>query len=101
MQLYILQIIFQMNNFDVTIAQNGHEAYEFVVESLQNNTKKQSENEFHGESLFDLIVLDLNMPISDGYEACKNIVNLYGDNNKLFKMQKNESKDSPVGSGSE
>ena len=41
----------------------------------------------HNESLFDLIVLDLNMPISDGYEACKNIVNLYADNKKLFKMQ--------------
>ena len=34
----------------------------------------------YNDSLFDLIVLDLNMPISDGYEACKNIVNLYADN---------------------
>lgn len=25
------------------------------------------------------------MPISDGYETCKNIVNLYNDNNKIFK----------------
>lgn len=32
------------------------------------------------------------MPISDGYEACRNIVNLYADNNQLFKMnKKNES----------
>ena len=28
----------------------------------------------------DLVVLDLMMPISDGYEACKNILNLYKDN---------------------
>lgn len=35
MQLYMLQVIFQMNNFDVTIAQNGHEAYELVVESFR------------------------------------------------------------------
>lgn len=31
MQLYMLQVIFQMNNFDVVIAQNGHEAFELVV----------------------------------------------------------------------
>ena len=33
----------------------------------------------------DLIILDLNMPISDGYEACQNICSLYNDN-KLFKL---------------
>ena len=31
MQLYMLQVIFQMNNFEVVIAQNGHEAFELVV----------------------------------------------------------------------
>lgn len=50
-----------------------------------------SENGIYAESLFDLIVLDLNMPISNGYEACKNIVNLYADNKQLFKLMKEES----------
>jgi CheY-like chemotaxis protein len=34
--------------------------------------------------MFDLIILDLNMPISDGYEACSKINKLY-DDHKLFK----------------
>lgn len=34
--------------------------------------------------MFDLVILDLNMPISDGYEACKKINQMY-DENKLFK----------------
>lgn len=34
---------------------------------------------------FHLIVLDLQMPISDGYEALKNIKLLY-DDQKIFKM---------------
>jgi hypothetical protein len=29
-------------------------------------------------------MLDLNMPISDGYESCKNILNLYKKNG-IFK----------------
>lgn len=37
------------------------------------------------------MVLDLNMDISDGYETCKNIVNLYKSNNKMFKIQKNQN----------
>ena len=35
--------------------------------------------------LFDLIVLDLNMPISDGYETCKNILQKY-DDRQMFKI---------------
>ena len=36
--------------------------------------------------LFDLIVLDLNMPISDGYETCKNILQKY-DDSQMFKIE--------------
>ena len=38
------------------------------------------------DNLFDLVILDLTMPISDGYETCKNIINLYAVNNKIFKI---------------
>ena len=72
-----------MNNFDVVVAQNGHEAFEEIQNTLR---KFQDPNCTESErQLFDLVVLDLNMPISDGYETCKNIVNLYNDSNKIFK----------------
>jgi CheY-like chemotaxis protein len=33
--------------------------------------------------MFDVIILDLNMPIMDGYEACKKINQMY-DETKLL-----------------
>lgn len=38
-----------------------------------------------------MVVLDLTMPISDGYETCKNIVNLYADSDKILRFQKSPS----------
>ena len=40
----------------------------------------------HFTEIFDVIILDLNMPISDGYEACKKINQIY-DEKKLFKNE--------------
>lgn len=54
---------------DVTTAINGHQAFEILNKSLD----------------FDLVVLDLHMPISDGYETCANIVKLY-QNENIFKL---------------
>lgn len=82
-----MQAIFTMHSFDVTVAQNGYEAYQKVINSIQM-TNKSDENmndplwrsgiskvtEKRNECLFDLIVLDLNMPISDGFDTCKNIL---------------------------
>lgn len=31
---------------------------------------------------FDAIILDLNMPIIDGYEACKQITQIYNEYNQ-------------------
>jgi len=45
----------------VTVAQNGFEAFEIIKSSMSETL----------ESIFDLIILDLNMPISDGYQACE------------------------------
>ena len=84
MQLYILKAIFKKFEFDVTEAINGHQAFEIISDSLaiQDNSMK---NIYH--HMFDLIVLDLNMPISDGFQACSKILNLYKRGN-LFKIQK-------------
>ena len=35
----------------------------------------------------DFIILDLNMPIINGYEACKKIKEVYDDSNKLFSVK--------------
>jgi CheY-like chemotaxis protein len=38
--------------------------------------------------MFDLVILDLNMPISDGYEACKKIHSIYNDEAKVLFTNK-------------
>lgn len=75
MQLTILQNMFISYDFKVHCARNGFEAFEEVIKSLREDRQP-----------FNLIILDLNMPIADGYEAIKNIKNLYNDTNKLFKL---------------
>ncbi len=52
-----------MFNFDIIAALNGQEAYEAVINNLKNNNNS-----------FDIVLLDLDMPIMNGYEACTNIV---------------------------
>jgi CheY-like chemotaxis protein len=70
MQLECLKIIFQKNDFKVWTAINGHEAFEIFKDP---------------QVKFDLVVLDLNMPISDGYEACENIIK-YFTNESIFNV---------------
>ena len=76
MSLNILEQLFRFTGFVTEIARNGHEAYEIVQETL--NTPHE---------LFDIIVLDLNMPITNGYDACSSILKLYKDQN-LFGVRK-------------
>ena len=64
MQLYVINSMFQRHDISTNVAQNGFEAYNMVLKSMQDKNN----------SLFDLIVLDLNMPISNGFETCKNIL---------------------------
>ena len=62
--------MFKRSNFKTTLAQNGYEAYNLVLKSMQVDSEGK-------QDLFDLIVLDLNMPISNGFETCKNIIQKY------------------------
>ena len=68
--------MFQRHDISTNVAQNGFEAYNMVLKSMQDKNN----------SLFDLIVLDLNMPISNGYETCKNILQKY-DDWQIFKIE--------------
>ena len=69
----MLEIQFKKCNFEVSCARNGYEALEKVQRSVAE------------ECPFDLVLLDLQMPISNGYETAMNILNLY-DKNKIFKL---------------
>lgn len=75
-QLQILCDMFKGKHFDVTSAVNGHEAFLFAQKSLSGLP-------------YDLVVLDLEMPISNGYETCKKILSLY-DNSRdgIFNLLK-------------
>ena len=65
MQLQALTHIMKASDFKVIPVKNGYEAFLEAQKSIKNN------------ELFDLILLDLNMPITDGYEACMQIIGLY------------------------
>ena len=56
-----------MFNFNIFTASNGQEAYNIASNNLYND-------------ILDVILLDLEMPIINGYEACQNIVKLYNNN---------------------
>lgn len=59
-------------------ATNGQEAYEMV---------KASHHKIDS-SKYDIIILDLNMPILNGYEACQNIISFYERLQETSKMGK-------------
>ena len=54
--------------------------------SIKEETELIAKNENTSKSkLFDIIALDLQMPILDGYEACKNIINKY-ENSRILQI---------------
>ena len=73
-QLWFLEELFQSSKFKVWKAINGQEAFTQAQEIKAKNIN------------LDLVVLDLNMPISNGYEACEKIV-------KLFRREERKAKE--------
>ena len=87
--LYSLEIIkMQLNalkSVNVETAVNGDLAVRIVMKNMQqfyhyfneirdgNADSKKVEEPKH----FDAIILDLNMPIMDGFEACRRIIQIY------------------------
>jgi CheY-like chemotaxis protein len=86
MQLFVMTAVFRGLGYEVTASQNGFEAFEIV----QSIVKRQVTLEELSDQMFCLVLLDLNMPISDGYETCRNITNLC-NNNDFFTLKRRRS----------
>lgn len=78
-QLFALSEMFKLCNFQVQCARNGFEAFEQVKKNLGSD-----------RAPFNMILLDLQMPIADGFEALEKINSLF-DQNKFFTIDDNKS----------
>ena len=68
----------QKANVNHVSAINGLEALDIVQKS---------------EIKYDFIILDLNMPILDGYEACRKILDHYNEDGKILASRKSFKKE--------
>jgi CheY-like chemotaxis protein len=72
MQLLVLKNLFQQVNFAVTTATNGFEALNFVKDSVESKI------------FFDLVVLDLDMPVMNGQTACRRIHQMFNEPTQML-----------------
>ena len=78
LSLEIMALLFESTSkCQVDQAQNGFEAFEYINKKFNNQPQQ----------FYDLVVLDLNMPISDGYETCQKIIKLF-NKNTMFSHNK-------------
>lgn len=63
----MIKFVLEKHDFNVVSAKNGYEAFQAVQDSFKSG------------KFFDLVILDLNMPITNGHEACQQIISLYSD----------------------
>lgn len=76
----LMMLKFNLNQAQINVIQqasNGFEVYQF----LQKNINLLR---------LDFILLDIQMPIMDGFETCRKICELYDKDKKLFKMMPNK-----------
>lgn len=71
-QLFVISNSLENLNFveKIDTASNGQEALELVIKSERDYL-------LSGKLTYDIIFLDLEMPIKDGFEACEDILNFY------------------------
>ena len=89
----MMDIILKLCNFEVVQTQNGFEAFEKAAEAMKYQKQNIKHIVQHWEhdtfQMFDLIILDLNMPIYDGFEACRKINQMYEEKNLLELQEEN------------
>ncbi|KAL4427062.1 hypothetical protein ABPG74_021169 [Tetrahymena malaccensis] len=66
--LYALELKLKLYGFIVDKAPGGIEALEFVQKKLESNTCHKK---------YEIILMDINMPIKNGYEATEDILNYF------------------------
>ena len=79
-----LSMLFKSAGFNVHTSDNGYECFSRVKETLLSQKEK--------DETYDLIVLDLNMPIMNGWDTCEKITEYYRDPNRLFDVNVHERK---------
>lgn len=76
----LLQVTFQIENFEVILAEDGQEALDAVEKEKP-----------------DLVVLDLMLPIIDGWQVCKQLRVIYDDLPIIMLTAKGEETDTIIG----
>ena len=77
---------------------NGDEAVKTIQNHMVDLHQFNSGNTMHQPKQYDAIILDLGMPIMDGYDACKQICRIYKrlkkikryNSHKLLPLKKKE-----------
>jgi len=86
MQLYALKVLFTATKrCEIFCGVNGYEAFQMVNSGLNGDPFVY----------YDLIILDLNMPVMSGFEACAKINNLF-NKEQLFKCSIERKKLLPI-----
>lgn len=78
MQLTVLKTVLENLNYEVTTAQNGFQA-------LQTITSMNYER-IELKDLYQFVLMDLNMPVMNGFESCKEIHHFFSSK-KQVKLQ--------------
>ena len=78
-------MVFKLCEFQVETEINGFDAFQNVIKETDKVDQMTS------QTVYDLVVLDLNMPIMDGFDSCVSIRQLFEDKQELKLVQTHET----------
>jgi CheY-like chemotaxis protein len=80
-------VILEKMDYEVHCAQNGFQALQ-MIKAIDYSTIKMSE-------IYSFVLMDLHMPVLDGWESCKKITSFF-EGNKLVKLETNNNESSSI-----